>query len=134
MQPMMREIYLTAVVFVGAGFGGALRHGVNRAVAASLPLTFPLSTFLVNVVGCFLMGVLAGWFTFRGESSGQALRLLLTTGALGGFTTFSAFSLEAALLWERGATGTALTYVLASVVFTLVAVFGGLALMRAALH
>lgn len=128
---MMRETYLTAVVFLGAGFGGAARHLVNRAVPLSISMHFPLSTLLVNVIGSFAMGVLAGWFAFRGEASGQTVRLLLTTGVLGGFTTFSAFSLDAALLWQRGAASMALVYVLGTVLASLISVFTGMALMRA---
>lgn len=127
---MMRELFLGLVVFLGAGAGGVLRHTVNRLAPLVLPMTFPVATFFVNIVGCFAMGVLAGWFTFRGEASGQTFRLLLTTGLLGGFTTFSAFSLDAALLWERGETGIMALYVLGSVSLSLVGVFGGLALIR----
>jgi fluoride exporter len=123
---MGRELYLTLLVFLGAGVGGVLRHGVS--------LQFPLSTLLVNIAGCFAMGVLTGWFAFRGEAASQHLRLLLTTGVLGGFTTFSAFSLDTALLWERGAYGAASFYVASSVACSLVGVFAGLALMRALLH
>ena len=77
------------------------------------------------------MGVLAGWFTFRGESSPESLRLFLTTGVLGGFTTFSAFALDAAVMWERHDTGQALTYVAMSVVGSIIALFAGLAASRA---
>jgi len=131
---MGRELYLTLLVFLGAGVGGVLRHGVNRAVPLAISLQFPLSTLLVNIAGCFAMGVLTGWFAFRGEAASQHLRLLLTTGVLGGFTTFSAFSLDTALLWERGAYGAASFYVVSSVACSLVGVFAGLALMRALLH
>jgi len=131
---MGRELYLGLLVFVGAGIGGVLRHVANRAVPLAISLQFPLSTLLVNIVGCFAMGVLTGWFAFRGEAASQHLRLLLTTGVLGGFTTFSAFSLDTALLWERGAYGPASFYVLSSVGCSLIGVFGGLALMRTLLH
>ena len=78
-----------------------LRHAVNQASAAYFGVNFPWGTLFVNVVGSLAMGLLAGWFAFRGEG-GQLLRLFLATGILGGFTTFSAFSIDAALLWERG--------------------------------
>jgi len=130
---MMREVYLAGVVFAGAGAGGVARHLVNRAVPLSISMHFPLSTLLVNVIGCFLMGVLTGWFTFRGEATGQTLRLFLTTGVLGGFTTFSAFSLDTALLWQRGDGGMTLVYVLGTVLACVISVFTGLALMRALL-
>ncbi|HOY76464.1 MAG TPA: fluoride efflux transporter CrcB [Hyphomonadaceae bacterium] len=131
---MMRELFLSSVVFAGAGTGGVLRHLANRFIPMALPVSFPLSTFIVNVLGCFAMGVLASWFAFRGEASSQTLRLLLTTGVLGGFTTFSAFSLDAALLWERGAIAEAALYVSGSVVLSLIGVFGGLVLMRTILQ
>jgi CrcB protein len=116
------------IVFVGAGIGGVLRHAMNRA-AVTFGWTFPWHTLLVNVSGCLLMGLVAGWFAFRGES-GQDFRLFLTTGVLGGFTTFSAFSLDAALLWERGQILSAAFYIGGSVVLSVACVFLGLALMR----
>lgn len=85
------------------------------------------------MTGCFLMGLIAGWLAFRTQHGwSQDVRLLLTTGVLGGYTTFSAFSLDFATLWERGAQSTAVVYVLGSVVLSLVAVFAGLALVRMA--
>ena len=117
------------IVFLGAGIGGAGRHGVNVLMARLFGTGFPLGTFTVNVVGCFLMGLIAGFFAFRGHLPQEA-RLFLTTGILGGFTTFSAFSLDAALLWERGEGGLAALYVAASVVLTLAGVAAGLATVR----
>lgn len=117
------------IVFLGAGIGGAGRHGVNVLMARLFGTGFPLGTFTVNVVGCFLMGLIAGFFAFRGHLPQEA-RLFLTTGILGGFTTFSAFSLDAALLWERGEGGLAALYVAASVVLTLAGVAAGLATIR----
>ena len=117
------------IVFLGAGIGGAGRHGVNMLMARLFGTGFPLGTFTVNVVGCFLMGLIAGFFAFRGHLPQEA-RLFLTTGILGGFTTFSAFSLDAALLWERGEGGLAALYVAASVVLTLAGVAAGLATVR----
>lgn len=118
-----------AIVFLGAGIGGALRHGVNLASARLFGLGFPLSTLIVNVAGSFLMGLFAGYFAYR-TGVPQHLRLFLTTGILGGFTTFSAFSLDAALLVERHQYGSAATYVAASVVISLAALFAGLALFQ----
>jgi fluoride exporter len=117
------------IVFLGAGIGGAGRHGINVLMARLFGTGFPLGTFTVNVVGCFLMGLIAGFFAFRGHLPQEA-RLFLTTGILGGFTTFSAFSLDAALLWERGEGGLAALYVAASVVLTLAGVAAGLATIR----
>jgi len=119
-------------VFFGAGVGGALRHAANRVGFALIGPGFPAGTLFVNLVGCFAMGALTGWFAFRGEASNQALRLFLATGVLGGFTTFSAFSLDTALMWERGQAGLTFGYVLVSVLGGVAGVFGGLALSRAA--
>jgi CrcB protein len=121
----------TLLVFFGAGIGGALRHGVNIASVKWLGMAFPYGTVAINIVGSGVMGLVAGWFAFRaGEGLSQSLRLFLTTGILGGFTTFSAFSLDAVLLWERGETGLAACYVLGSVVLSLAALVGGLAIVR----
>lgn len=117
------------MVFIGGGIGAALRHGVNLGAARLFGTSFPYGTLTVNIVGCLVMGLLTGYFAFKGDVS-QHWRLFMTTGILGGFTTFSAFSLDVALLYERGEIGLAATYILASVVVSLVAVFAGLALMR----
>ena len=117
------------MVFVGAGIGGALRHVVNLGSARLFGAGFPIGTMIVNVVGSFLMGLLAGYFTYR-TGVPQNARLFLTTGVLGGFTTFSAFSLDAALLVERHAYSLAAAYMLGSVVLSLVALFAGLSLFR----
>lgn len=121
------------LVFVGSGIGGVLRHLVNVLGQRLLGPTFPWWTLTVNVVGGAAMGMIVGWFALRaGEGWSQPLRLFLTTGIVGGFTTFSAFSLDAVVLWQRGETGLAATYVIASVVLSIGAVFAGLALMRVA--
>ena len=122
---------LYLIVFVGAGIGGALRHGVNVGSARIFGYGFPVGTLVVNVVGSLAMGVLAGYFAHR-TGLNQHLRLFLTTGVLGGFTTFSAFSLDTALLIERNAFAQAAIYILASVAISLLAVFAGLALFRTA--
>ncbi len=121
------------LVFVGAGLGGVMRHGVNLAAARILGLGFPWGTLAVNVVGSLLMGALAGWLAVRaGESWTQPVRLFVATGILGGFTTFSAFSLDAALLWERGQGGAAAAYVASSLILSLAALAAGLYLVRVA--
>ena len=97
-RPRMIGGYLA--VFVGGGIGAALRHGVNRAALAQFGPAFPYGTLFVNVAGGLAMGLLAGLFLAKGGGS-QELRLFLTTGVLGGFTTFSAFSLDAVTLWQR---------------------------------
>ena len=119
----------TVLVFIGGGIGSALRHGVNQAAARLLGSGFPYGTLTVNIVGSFLMGVLAGYFAFKGEAS-QPWRLFLTTGILGGFTTFSTFSLDVALLYERGDLGMAVLYVVASVGMALAGLFAGLFIIR----
>ena len=117
------------VVFLGAGIGGALRHGVNLASAKLFGRGFPFGTLIVNVVGSLAMGLLAGYFAYR-TGVPQHMRLFLTTGILGGFTTFSAFSLDAALLMERHAYGLAAAYVAVSVAVSLAALFAGLAIFH----
>ena len=118
------------LVFLGAGIGGALRHAVNRLSAAWLGLDFPWGTLIVNVAGGVAMGVLAGLFAERFAAS-QDMRLFLTTGLLGGFTTFSAFSLDAVALWERGEFGAAAGYVVASVLLSIGGLLAGLGGVRA---
>lgn len=118
-----------ATVFLGAGIGGALRHGVNLGAARWLGTGFPYGTLAVNVVGSFVMGLFAGWFLVR-TGIPQNMRLFLTTGVLGGFTTFSAFSLDAALLIERHAYWLAAAYVAGSVVASIAALFAGLIIFR----
>lgn len=120
------------LVFFGAGFGGAFRHLANVLTARMCGVGFPYSTPVVNVVGSLLMGVFVGYFALRGESS-QAIRLFLTTGILGGFTTFSAFSADVVMLYERGQVWLALTYVLVSVGASISSVFFGLWLVRQSL-
>jgi len=124
---------LYLIVFLGAGIGGALRHGVNIGSARLFGYGFPYGTLIVNVVGSFLMGVLAGYFAFR-PGLAQHARLFLTTGILGGFTTFSAFSLDTALLVERHAYGLAAGYAVGSVAASVSALFFGLALFRGGAH
>jgi fluoride exporter len=116
-------------VFIGGGIGAALRHGVNRAALAWLGPAFPYGTMIVNIAGGLLMGMLAELFLIKGGGS-QEWRLFLTTGGLGGFTTFSAFSLDAALMWERGDHAMLAAYVLGSVLLSIAALFAGMAAVR----
>ncbi|MFZ5790918.1 MAG: fluoride efflux transporter CrcB [Pseudomonadota bacterium] len=120
------------IVFLGAGIGGALRHGTNLLAARLLGTDFPFGTLAVNIVGSLAMGLLAAYFAFKGDSS-QHWRLFLTTGVLGGYTTFSTFSLDTAFLWERGEVFLAALYVGASVAAAILGLFFGLWLMRSLL-
>ena len=117
------------LVFLGAGIGGVLRHGVNLGALRLFGSGFPYGTLIVNVAGSLLIGLLAGLFLAR-PGIPQEARLFLTTGLLGGFTTFSTFSLDTALLIERDALLAAAAYVLGSVVLGLAAFFAGLSLSR----
>jgi fluoride exporter len=118
------------IVFLGGGLGAAIRHGVNILAAGWLGTAFPYGTLFINVAGSFVMGLIAEYFALKAGLP-QHLRLFLTTGILGGFTTFSAFSLEAALLYERGQVVGAAIYVVASVVLAIAGLFAGLAIVRA---
>jgi CrcB protein len=120
------------LVFLGSGLGGAARHAVNIGALRLLGSGFPHGTLIVNIAGSLILGLLAGYFAMRSDP-GQAWRLFLTTGILGGFTTFSAFSLDAVLLVERGDFGLAALFVVASVGGSVAALFSGLVLMRAVL-
>jgi CrcB protein len=118
--------------FLLVGLGGALgamaRYGVARALGPSL--TFPWTTFIVNVLGGFLMGLLAGWLAARSASGGEPYRLLIGVGFLGGFTTFSAYSLDIHLIIARNEWFLAGLYALGSMVLALLALMAGLWLMR----
>jgi CrcB protein len=117
------------IVFIGGGFGAAIRHGVNLGIARLLGSGFPYATLLINITGSLIMGLAAAYFAFKGDAS-QHWRLFLTTGILGGYTTFSTFSLDAALLYERGEVSVAALYVLLSVVVSIAGLFAGFALVR----
>ena len=117
------------LVFVGGGLGATLRHLVNVFCTRCIGTGFPWGTFIINISGSTVMGLIAGYLVFKGEAS-QPWRLFLMTGILGGYTTFSAFSLDAALLYERGEVGLAAAYVLGSVVLSIAGLFAGLALVR----
>lgn len=117
------------LVFLGGGLGSTLRHTINIVSARTLGTAFPYHTFIINITGSTVMGLIAGYLAFKGEAA-QPWRMFLMTGILGGYTTFSAFSLDAGLLYERGETGLALLYVLGSVVLSIAGLFAGLAVVR----
>jgi CrcB protein len=127
MGTVMNQFLLVAA---GGAFGAGCRHAVNLGATRLFGPAFPWGTFAVNVAGSLAMGLLIGLLARNGSESGAALRLFLATGVLGGFTTFSAFSLDAVTLWERGAAGQAAAYAVGSVVLSILALAAGLAAVR----
>jgi len=131
------------LVALGGGAGAVLRYHLGRAAGAAFPAAataFPWATLACNVAGSMAMGLLAGWLARHGAGQSsmpggigaEGWRLLLGVGLLGGFTTFSAFSLELVNLWQRGAPGLAAVYALASVLAGVAGLLLGLTMMRAA--
>ena len=127
---------LTASLLVGLGgaVGAVGRFQLGRAVThiTGPNSGFPWGTLSANVIGSLAMGLLVGWLARHGAAGSENLRLLLGVGLLGGFTTFSAFSLEMVLLVERGAPGLAVLYAGVSIVVGLIALYVGLVAMRGA--
>jgi fluoride exporter len=118
------------LIGIGGALGAMLRHGVNVSATRLLGAGFPYGTIIVNIAGSFLMGLLIAWLARRMGGSSNELRLFLATGFLGGFTTFSAFSLDAVVLYERGDIAQAGLYIAISVIVSIGALFAGLLLMR----
>ena len=139
MAATLSPLSALANVAVGGALGAALRYQLGRSMTGWIGTeamgVFPWATLAVNALGSLLMGFLAGWLAFRsgsvGPATGEQLRLLLGVGLLGGFTTFSAFSLEMVLLIERGQIALAALYALLSFALGLCGLFAGLTLMRA---
>lgn len=127
-------MYHLFLVMVGGGLGAGGRHLVSLATLRWFGPGFPVGTLTVNVVGSLIMGLFIGWLVHQQAPFTQPMRYFVATGFLGGFTTFSAFSLDTSILWERGDTVLALVYILASVVLSIVAVFAGLLIMRHIAH
>ena len=122
------------LVAIGGGLGAMARYGLGLAVGRLAPgAAWPWATLTANVAGGLLMGLLVGWLALRAGAGQESIRLFAAVGLLGGFTTFSAFSLDTLMLWERGQPGLALIYVILSVTASLLAVFAGLALGRSIL-
>jgi CrcB protein len=117
-------------VAAGGALGAAMRHGVGQLAVRHMPAHWPYGTFAVNILGSFFMGFLISWLAFRGQGGPQELRLFLATGLLGGFTTFSAFSLEVANYVRSGDMTRAAAYAGLSVVLGLAALFIGLWVAR----
>jgi CrcB protein len=132
-QTALAPLAASAMVFVGGGAGAVLRHQVGRAMTGwlgpNVVTAFPWATLTVNVIGSLAMGLLAGWLARHGQG-GEHWRLLIGVGVLGGFTTFSSFSLELMLLIERGQSGSAFAYAAISVLAGLIGLYIGLIVMR----
>jgi len=116
-------------VMTGGAIGAAMRYGLSRAIPVSAG-GWPWPTFIANISGGFLLGVLAGWL-LRSGGSAEPLRLFVGVGILGGFTTFSAFSLEMAVMVQRGQLGAAVGYAGASVLLALGATLAGMTAAKA---
>lgn len=118
-------------IAIGGGLGAVLRYGTVQAAVRLAGAGAPAGVFAVNLAGSFLMGIFAVWFLHRAGDARFAPFVM--TGVLGGFTTFSAFSLDAVLLWEQGRGGLAALYVIGSVSGGIAALFAGMGIMRAVL-
>ncbi|AZO47196.1 MAG: fluoride efflux transporter CrcB [Mesorhizobium sp.] len=116
------------LVVIGGGIGAGIRHLTNMGALRLVGPNYPWGTMVINIVGSFVMGLFIAVLARRGGSN--EVRLFVATGILGGFTTFSAFSLDFATLWERGAAVPAFGYALASVIGAILALFLGLWLAR----
>ncbi len=118
------------LVMIGGALGALARYQFGRMAGRLLSNSWPWGTLGVNIIGGLAMGLLAGWLARHGSGVGEQARLLIGVGVLGGFTTFSAFSLETALMIERGQLGGAAVYAVLSVALSVAALFGGLFTMR----
>lgn len=117
------------LVFIGAGLGGVAREAVTLLSVRLVGPNFPWGTLSINVSGSALMGILVGFFAARNIPSNE-LRLFLMTGVLGGYTTFSTFSLDSVTLWEKGESLGAIGYVAGSLVLSVVALAAAMAAAR----
>jgi len=126
--PMMSFLY----VALGGAIGASARHGLSLASLRLFGPGFPMGTLLANVIGGLLMGLLMGWLAAKSPETQQDIRLFAGVGVLGGFTTFSAFSLESFRMFEAKAYGPLIGYVGASVLLSILAIALGLYLMRGA--
>ncbi|MFN6981707.1 MAG: fluoride efflux transporter CrcB [Brevundimonas sp.] len=121
------------LVAAGGALGSMARFGLGLLAARLAPnATWPMGTFAANVLGGLAMGLLVGWLAFKGGAHQETIRLFAAVGVLGGFTTFSSYSLEAVMMIERRDYGLAAAYVVGSVVLAVVALFIGLMVARRA--
>jgi CrcB protein len=118
------------LVAAGGATGSVARYLVGLSTYRLLGSAWPYGTFTVNVVGGFLMGALASWLAHKADANHEQWRVLLAVGVMGGFTTFSAFSLEVALMIQKRAYGQAFSYTTASVLLSVAALFAGLIVAR----
>lgn len=122
------------LVAAGGAIGSVARYSLGLVAGRLAPSAgWPLGTFAANVLGGLMMGLLVGWLAFRGGAQQEAVRLFAAVGVLGGFTTFSSYSLEAVQMIERRQIGLACAYVVGSVVLAILALFVGLMIARRAL-
>ena len=117
------------IIFLGGGLGAGMRHLTGLAAMRLMGPGYPWGTLIVNIAGSLAMGILIALLGRKLQVTNE-VRLFIATGFLGGFTTFSAFSLDVAVMWERGTVVIAGIYILASVILSLLAVFAGLWLVR----
>jgi len=121
------------LVAAGGALGSMARYGLGLAAARLAPnAAWPLGTFAANLIGGLAMGLLVGWLAFKGSAQQETIRLFAAVGVLGGFTTFSSYSLEAVMMIERRDYGLAAAYVVGSVVLAIAALFLGLMVARRA--
>ena len=119
------------LVAMGGALGAMARYGLGLTVGRLAPgASWPWATFAANITGGLLMGLLAGWLALKSGAGQESIRLFAAVGLLGGFTTFSAFSLEAALMIERREIVSAFVYAASSVVLAIAALFVGLMIAR----
>jgi CrcB protein len=122
------------LVAAGGAIGSVARYGLGLAAGRLAPnVGWPIGTFAANVVGGLLMGLLVGWLAFRGGAQQEMVRLFAAVGVLGGFTTFSSYSLEAVQMIERREFCLAAAYVVGSVILAILALVVGLMIARRAL-
>ena len=127
-----------AVVAVGGLLGALARASISVALPQAGPADWPWATYLTNLIGCVVLGALLGWIDSRREvwrstspRRDRLVRPALASGFLGGFTTFSTFSLDSVLLLQKGEYLTAAAYIIGSVVLSILALFAGLYMVRA---
>ncbi len=122
-------MYIVLAIAAGGAIGAVLRHLVGLLTSQLAQTEFPWGTLSVNVIGSFIMGALVTYFALIWTPS-QEVRAFLTVGVLGGFTTFSTFSLDVMTLWERGASMAAMGYIMASIMLSIFALMAGMMIIR----